>query len=210
MFTNQNSTPHLTVMDGWDDTWFDGSNEGAKAICAGYGVPDCDMFLDDESILTTLRMLDQSESPLPEASRPTPRRNRRERGQIRPRVPKDRIVTVSSTRIAKSIVLSLPRSRKITPKENKATMEKISEIEAELRAEGLLEKALAGRRSAPIKYVFALPNPELQASLNRKALDHYHKRFFAWNAAELDRLKRWRDGDESGGGGGGGGGSGGD
>lgn len=182
-------------LENWSQSLFDGTSPGAEILAAGYGVPGCDSFAGDIDIIEVLEGIDSpllhnDEKQMRAKKRGT---RRRSKAMIRPRVPKERVVLVTSMRDAQQIEWVLPRSRKIPPAENAANVAKIANLESALRRAGgrLLETALADRPPEPFKYDFILPDAEWESKFKRRAVDFYNKQQFRWNLQEMRRLEEF-------------------
>ena len=122
--------------------------------------------------------------------------------QKRPRVPHDQCILITEATYDTLASMVLPRAKKIHSSANKKNLMEIDAIETELRSRGVLTDAWADRPPLPKKQKFKLrkdnKTPEeleelqkLENALKRKATDHYNKRRFAWNEAELFRLREY-------------------
>lgn len=108
----------------------------------------------------------------------------------RPRVPQELCVEHTEATYETLTNMSLPRSEKISTQENQHNVAEIARLEALLGDD--LDRALKDRPPLPMKHRWKNLPPEqkeLEGKLNRKATDHYNKLQYAWNRAEVARLK---------------------
>lgn len=174
-------------LETWSQSLFDGTSPGAGILASGYGVPGCDLFAGDAEIITALLEF-AAQTEQPQKKRVS---RRRPKALIRPRVPKDRVVLVTSMREANRIEWTLPRLRKIHSSENAVNIAKKVRAEEALKKAGYFEEAMVNRQPEPFKYDFILPDAELESRLKRRAVDFYNKQQFRWNLQEVRRLEEF-------------------